>query len=374
MQMFGARRFEFSIRELAGAVGDFGTLIPFTVGYILFCGFDPSGLLVGIGLTNIVLGLIYGLPLPVQPKKVIGTVALAQRWSRSKVLGAGFAVGLVWVVLSFSRRFGDLLGRVPRPVVRGIQLGLAFTLALAAAEMMKPNPIYSLALTVIAFLLLRSRILPSSIFLVLFGLAYALATGSLHLGDISMSLSLPELQTFSLNDLFYGFVYAGFAQLFLTLTNAVVATVALIRDLFPDRTDVTPRNLIANMGVMNILTPFIGGMPLCHGAGGLAAQYLFGARTGGAILMEGLIEMTLGLLFAGSLLAIFTSFPLFVVGVMLFLASIELGKVSLKVEGNEEALVMLFTATVSTTFNIAVGFLSGLLLHAALEKGIIKGV
>ena len=372
--MVKIRGFEFSLRELAGAVGDFGTLIPFTVGYILFCDFNPTGLLLGIGLTNIILGLIYRLPLPVQPKKVIGSVAIAERWQRTKVLGTGFAVGLIWIALSFSRRFSSLLGRIPRPVVRGIQLGLAFTLALAAAEMVKTNFIYAVPLTIIAFLLLRSRILPSSLFLVLFGFVYALATGVLHPTDISVSLSLPEFQIFSLNDVFFGFIYAGFAQLFLTLTNAVVATVALVRDLFPERIDVTPRNLIANMGVMNVLTPFIGGIPLCHGAGGLAAQYLFGARTGGAILMEGLIEITLGLFFAGSLLAIFTSFPIFVVGVMLFLASIELGKVSLKVEEKEEALVMLFTATVSTAFNIAAGFFSGLLFYAALEKGIIKNV
>ena len=59
--------FEFSLRELAGSFGDFGTLMPFTIGYIVFCGFEPAGLLLGIGLTNIFLALVYRLPLPVQP-------------------------------------------------------------------------------------------------------------------------------------------------------------------------------------------------------------------------------------------------------------------------------------------------------------------
>lgn len=95
----------------------------------------------------------------------------------------------------------------------------------------------------------------------------------------------------------------------MTLINALVATVALVHDLFPDRRDVTPQNLILNMGLMNVTTPFIGGMPLCHGAGGLAAQYLFGARTGGALFMEGAIEIFLGLFCAQSILAIFTAFP-----------------------------------------------------------------
>jgi predicted benzoate:H+ symporter BenE len=337
----------------------------------VICGFNPTGLLLGIGLTNILLALVYRLPLPVQPKKLIGSVALAEGWTVNRVLGAGFSVGLVWVVLAFSKRFSRLLRRVPNGVVRGIQLGLAFTLALAGAEMIMVNALYAAPLMVVAFLLLRSRILPSSIFLLIFGFIFAVTSGSLNLSDISVGFSLPSLYLFTLDDMFYGFIYAGFAQLFLTLTNAVVATVALVHDLFPERRDVTPRNLIANMGAMNLVTPFIGGMPLCHGAGGLAAQYLFGARTGGAILLEGLIEVSLGLFFGGSLLTIFASFPLFVVGVMLLFASLELGRVSFKVE-EEEFIVMLFTALISTAFNIAVGFAAGLLLYAALEKEIIK--
>jgi predicted benzoate:H+ symporter BenE len=366
------RGFEFSLREFAGSLGDFGTLIPFTVGYIVICGFDPTGLLLGIGVTNVLLALVYRLPLPVQPKKVIGSVALSEAWPVSRVLGAGFSVGLVWVLLSISGRLSALLERVPRGVVRGIQLGLALNLALAGAEMINENSLLAAPLLVAAFLLLRSRFIPSSIFLVLFGFAFSVATGGLNLGEVSVGLSLPRLHTFTLDDMVYGFVYAGFAQLFLTLTNAVVATIALVHDLFPESEGVTPRNLIANMGAMNVLTPFIGGMPLCHGAGGLAAQYLFGARTGGAILMEGLLEITLALLFSGSLLTIFTSFPLFVVGVMLLMASFELGRVSIRLEERSEVPVMVLAAMLSVAFNIAVGFVGGLAFHVAQEKGLIS--
>lgn len=364
--------FEFSIREFAGSLGDFGTLIPFTLGYITLCGFSPTGLLLGIGLTNIALALIYRLPLPVQPKKVIGSVALAEGWPMNRVLGAGFSVGLIWVLLSFSRRLSSLLERVPESVVRGIQLGLAFTLAMAGAEMVSKDLLIVAPLMAMAFLLLRNRVLPSSIFLVLFGFTYAIVTGSLSVSDISLGISLPNLHLFSIDELIYGFIYAGFAQLFLTLTNAVVATVALIHDLFPSRRDITPRNLIVNMGAMNLVTPFIGGMPLCHGAGGLSAQYLFGARTGGAILMEGLLEVSLGLFFSDSLLAIFNSYPEFIVGIMLILASLELGRVAFKKIEEVDALVLLFTALISTAFNIALGFVAGILLFIALEKKIIK--
>ncbi len=363
--------FEFSVREFAGSLGDFGTLLPFTVGYIVICGFDPAGLLFGVGLTNIFLALIYRLPLPVQPKKVVGSVALSQAWTVPQVLGTGFSLGLLWILLSLSNRLSDLLMKVPKPVVRGIQLGLAISLALTGAEMMKPQLALSLLFLGLGYLMLRNKYLPGSIFLVLFGFIYSIYTGELILSDIQLGISLPTLHIFSLDDIIYGFIYAGFAQLFLTLTNAVIATVSLIHELFPDRTDVTPKNLIMNMGIMNLTTPFIGGMPLCHGAGGLAAQYMFGARTGGAALMEGLLEVTLGLFFSRSIQSLFTAFPSFITGVMLLMTSVELGKIAFKVE-NMNTSIVLFTALVSAVFNIALGFTAGMLIYIAVEKNLIN--
>jgi len=363
--------FEFSIREFAGSLGDFGTLLPFTVGYIVICGFDPAGLLFGIGLTNIFLALIYRLPLPVQPKKVVGSVALSHAWTVPQVLGTGFSLGLIWILLSLSQQLSNLLMKVPKPVVRGIQLGLAISLALTGAELMKPQLALSLLFLGLGYLMLRNKYLPGSIFLVLFGFIYSIYTGELILSDIQLGISLPTLHIFSLDDIIYGFIYAGFAQLFLTLTNAVIATVSLIHELFPDRTDVTPKNLIMNMGIMNLTTPFIGGMPLCHGAGGLAAQYMFGARTGGAALMEGLLEVALGLFFSRSIQSLFTAFPEFITGVMLLMASVELGKIAFKVE-NMNTSIVLFTALVSAVFNIAIGFCAGIVLHYAVKNQIVS--
>ena len=238
--------------------------------------------------------------------------------------------------------------------------------------MVQPNLLMTIPLIIIAFLLLRNKFIPAAIFLILFGFIYAIVIGNLSLNEINIGFSLPQLSLFSLNDMLYGFIYAGFAQLFLTLTNAVVATVALVHDLFPDRKDVTARNLIGNMGAMNITTPFIGGIPLCHGAGGLSAQYLFGARTGGAIFMEGIMEISLGLFFSQSLVNIFTAFPLFIVGVMLLMTSFELGKISLKIQRTNEIYVTVVTALLATVLNMAIGFIGGIILYIALKKRLYK--
>jgi MFS superfamily sulfate permease-like transporter len=112
-------------------------------------------------------------------------------------------------------------------------------------------------------------------------------------------------------------------------------------------------------------------MPLCHGAGGLAAQYMFGARTGGAALMEGLLEVALGLFFSRSIQSLFTAFPEFITGVMLLMASVELGKIAFKVE-NMNTSIVLFTALVSAVFNIAIGFCAGIVLHYAVKNQIVS--
>jgi hypothetical protein len=74
--------FEFNLREPAGSMGDFGTLFPLAIGYIAVNGLNPAGLFIMLGLTNIAQGLIYHLPMPLQPKKVIAVAAI------------GFATGL----------------------------------------------------------------------------------------------------------------------------------------------------------------------------------------------------------------------------------------------------------------------------------------
>src|SRR4030042_1583831 len=100
--------FEFNLRELAGSMGDFGTLFPLAIGYIAVCGLDPAGFLVMMGLANIATGLIYKLPMPIEPMKVLAVVAIAPRRTPSMIYASGFAVGVVWLVLAG----GGVLGRV----------------------------------------------------------------------------------------------------------------------------------------------------------------------------------------------------------------------------------------------------------------------
>ena len=107
------RPLKFNIRQLAGSMGDFGTLFPLAVGYIAICGMEPTGLLVMIGLANIATGLIYRLPLPIEPMKVIAITAIAQRWEPSLIFATVVATGLVWIIIPATKLMGRIAGIVP---------------------------------------------------------------------------------------------------------------------------------------------------------------------------------------------------------------------------------------------------------------------
>ena len=132
--------------------------------------------------------------------------------------------------------------------------------------------------------------------MVALGIILIIWNQSLVLSDIQFRLPIFTFQIPQWENILWGMLFAGIAQLFLTLTNVMIATVSLIKELFPEKDEkVTPSDLALNMGIMNIFTPFLGGIPLCHGSGGLASQYAFGARTGGSMILEGLLEIFLGL-------------------------------------------------------------------------------
>ena len=362
--------FEFSIRELAGSMGDFGTLLPLTIGYITVCGLNPTGLLVMLGLTNIVTGLVYRLPMPLQPMKVLAVMAIAQEWAPEKVYTAGLVMGVVWFLMGATSAMAFVARVTPKSVVRGIQLSLAVLLATQGLKMIGVGwQSWALAAVAVAVaLVLRdNRYAPAALVLTVLGVAIMGFRG--QLGALrSVALSLPPLTHVDLRQVWPALRDGGLAQIPLTATNAVIATAALISSYWPDRR-VTERQLSFNMGVMNVILPFFGGMPQCHGAGGLAGQYYFGARTGGTNIMEGLIEVALGLFLGSSVVALFSAFPMPIVGVMMVVVGIELLKFAKGLRLNRELAPVVVTILGSVAVDMAVGFAAGMAVHYAVCRG-----
>ncbi|MBI5788080.1 MAG: hypothetical protein HZA78_04405 [Candidatus Schekmanbacteria bacterium] len=354
------KSYEFSLRELSGSLGDFGTLFPLALGYINICGLNPAGLLIMMGLANIVTGLIYQLPMPIEPMKVLAIMAIASHWKPSLVYASAFGMGIIWLFIAVTG-IGDWIAKITSaPVVRGIQISLGILLMLEAIKLIADSRLLGLLSIFIILTLRNNKHLPAAIVLVLLGLFIMLIKGDLT--RVGWGFNLPGLTAFTAGEVWLALKTGGLAQIPLTATNAVIATAALISAYWPDKA-VGEKKLALNMGIMNLIVPFFGGMPMCHGAGGLAGQYYFGARTGGANILEGLIEISLGLFFAPFLVKLFSAFPGSIFGAMLLLVGFELVKTVKSVWQAKEIIPAGVTVLVSLFWNMAWGFLVGLVFY-----------
>lgn len=348
------------MRELSGSMGDFGTLFPFAVGYIVVCGLNPAGFLVMMGLANIVTGLIYGLPMPIEPMKVLGVVAIAQHWSPSMVYASGFAMGITWLLMAVTGIMDRIAKITPLSVIRGIQIALGVLLAVEAFKMISGWWLLGIISIIIVLVLRTNRYAPAAIVLMVIGVIIALSKGQLNAQP--PAFQLPPFTHFQLKEVWDSMVKAGFAQIPLTATNAIIATSALIKKYWPEK-PVPEKRLSLNMGIMNMVLPFFGGMPLCHGAGGLAGQYYFGARTGGTNILEGIIEITMGLFLASSIFTLFSSFPTAIIGAMMLLVGIELTRFAKDIRPGKDLIPMAATVIGALVGNMFIGFIAGLLSH-----------
>ncbi len=361
---------KFTLREFGGAFGDWGTLIPFVIGYISIVGLSPAGIFLTLGLTNIVMGIKFDLPLPVQPQKTIGTVAISKKWDPNIVISTGFGTGLVWFILGFSKKLNQIVSKVPIIAVRGIQLGLALILGWTGIKLFSDNLILGFISILIILILIKNKPIPSAIILTFGGILLMFFSGVVNFSELEFGVPLLTFQIPLWNNLLIGMLYAGIAQIFLTLTNVMVATVVLIKELFPEKEFVDANTLAFNMGAMNLINPFLAGMPLCHGSGGLMAQYAFGARTGGSMILEGIMEIILGLFFSETLLLLFIKFPMAILGAMLIYTAILLGKIAFKDFNIKSFPIVLISALICHFLNIALGFLIGLILFYIFKNKI----
>lgn len=357
--------YEFSFRELAGSMGDFSTLFPLAIGYIVVVGLNPAGFLIMMGLVNIITGLYYKLPMPLQPKKVIAATAIAQAWTPGMVYSTGFFLGILWLLLGFTNAIKKIVKLTPNCVAKGILVALGISLFIKGFEMFKASLVIGFVALLVIMLLKNNKKFPAMIILILFGLGIMAYKGQLK-GILEFSFTLPPLTMISLKDMHKGVLLAGLAQIPLTLTNAVIVVTSLIREYFPKRA-ISEKKVLLGTGIINTVVPFFGGFPMCHGSGGLAGQYAFGARTGGANIMEGLIEISLGLFLAKSIVNLFSLFPLAITGAMLIFVAFNLALFAKNIKGKDLA-IMALTVTASLAGNLAVGFIIGLVGYYGVEK------
>jgi predicted benzoate:H+ symporter BenE len=369
---------EYNKMEFAGAFGDLGTLIPFVVGYITLNKMDPLGILVAFGLFKIFVGLYFRTPVPIQPMKAIGGMAISHAGTvtHGMIWGSGIFTGLFWLLMGLTGAITWIEKITTKPVVRGIMMGLGLSFVVEGLNMMRGEPLFAIGGVIITLLLLNSKRFPAMLVLLGYGIVLALVQRPELLKDlshISIRFRFPEL-TFtrmSWQDLFAGFVILGLPQAPLTLGNAVIGTVAENNQYFTDR-KITAKTISIDHGVMNLASTFMGGIPMCHGAGGMAGHIRFGARTGGALVILGVMVLLTGLFLSDSVTLIFQVFPRSILGVILFFAGVELALVIKDVKLKKQNLFVLLITAGTAIWNMGVAYLAGLLLYYSLQRRWIR--
>ncbi|MEK6537385.1 MAG: molybdate transporter family protein, partial [Actinomycetota bacterium] len=152
-------------------------------------------------------------------------------------------------------------------------------------------------------------------------------------------------------------------QVPVTFGNSVVATTDVAHSYFKKRAKrVTPKALCASLGIANTAIGLLGGMPVCHGSGGVTAHYRLGARSGGAAVLMGVLLVSLALLFGDSAVYLILMLPLPLLGAFMIYVGIEYARLVLE----------LFEHKLSLLVAVAMGVLS--LLWGNIAVGMVIGV
>ncbi len=313
------------LKDASGALGDLGTLLPLSLGAIGVAGLAPTPVLLGFAIFYIATGLYYRLPIPVQPMKAVTAVLLTTQASAESLMASGVLIGAILLLLGSTGWINWFARFLPRSVLSGLQLGLGLLLASMSLGLIAtslPVGLVTLALLAIVFWTLPH--LPAA----LLGLCVSVAIG-IMVGAPTLTLNAADVATFSMPELpsidawMQGFSVLTLPQLALTLTNAIVLTSLMAEDYFgTEARRVTPARLSVSTGLANLFMVPLGALPMCHGAGGLAAHYRFGARTGMAPVLLGVALLAVAVVPGG--LSFLAAIPAAGLGALLMVAAVEL--------------------------------------------------
>lgn len=365
------QKIKFNKQEFAGAFGDIGTDFPLIVAMILAANLHAPSVLIVYGLMQILTGLTYKIPMPVQPLKAMATLVIAQKIAGPVLLGAGLSIGVVMLFLSLTGLLDKLTKLVPKAVIRGLQLGLGISLcSLACKEYIAADKLWGYVLAFGAFLIviffIDNKKLPASILVIGLGFLYAFIVNvDFQALFQAVGISFPRTTVPTVEDVSKGFVLLALPQIPLSLGNSIMATKQVTSDLFPERTDLTVKKIGITYSLMNLIVPFVGGVPVCHGAGGMIGHYTFGGRTGGSVIIYGLLYIGIGVFFGNSFEEVIKVFPLPILGVILLIEGISLMLLVKDTVQDKKGFVIAILVG-ALAFGLPYGFMVSMIVGTAL--------
>jgi sulfate permease, SulP family len=380
--------FKFNRIEFAGSLGDLGTLLPIAIAMIVLNGLNVTNVMVTVGVFYIAAGLYFRVPVPVQPMKVIGAYAIAVGLTPTQIIAASLWMGVIVLFLGTTSLIHWIGKYTPKCTIRGVQLGVGIILMSKGLNfMIKPDPnlaiqtigaintgiILGIIGMIMTFLLLDNRKIPAAVLVVAGGMAVGLVIGKpVKWEALKIGFHLPRLMPYGIpswGDIMWVLPALVLPQIPMTIGNAILSNTDVMHEYFGERAQRASYRSIANsQGIANIFSFALGGIPMCHGAGGMAAMYRFGARTAAANVMIGAIFVALAILFGQNALPILNLLPMSVLGVLLVFAGAQLALMINDLTERKDLFVALIMLGITLTVNLAVAFLSGIVIAYALKS------
>jgi MFS superfamily sulfate permease-like transporter len=342
--------------DVTGAIGDSVTVVPIVVAVGALSDVALAPVLVWFGVAQVVWGGYYGVPVSVEPMKALAALAIAGSLSAIGLAAAGLLVGGVLLVVGATGLLGRVNDLVGQPVVRGVQLAVALVLFETAVGLGAKDPVLAGVAVVVALLVALVSVRASALAVVVVGAAVALVDA----GGVTPSLpafSLVVPSTAALLDA--ATVEAAVGQLAMSVGNAAVATALLLDEYFA--ADATADDLAASMGVTNLLAVPFGAIPMCHGSGGVAGKYAFGARTPAANVVLGVLYVLAAVVAVG----VVAAFPMAMLGVVLAAVATQLASTSLD---TDQVALTVGVGVVGLFVGVGVAFFGGLLADLSRRR------
>jgi len=395
-------KISFNRMEWAGSVGDLGTLLPLAFGMIMINGLSPTGLFLTVGLMYIVAGSYFRVPIAVQPMKVVSAYGIAMALTPGVITGSGMLLAALLLFLGATGLVNFVSKVVPKPVIRGVQMatgvlllskGAALVVGTNSFQTMRgavepflavqsigPVPmsvVTGVIFGVITLFLLKSKKYPAGLVVVVCGALFGMAFGAWReLTTLQVGFHLPEILPFGMPtgmDFTYALLALVAPQIPMTMGNAVIANRDLSFEYFGGESRrVTDRTLCISMGLSNVFGSLVGGMPVCHGAGGLAAHYAFGARTHGSNLIIGGLFVGLAVFLGAGSVNVLHLLPMGVLGVLLFFSGSQLALTIQDVESRSDLFIIVIMLGITLAANLAWAFGVGICLTYLLQRGKIS--
>lgn len=380
--------FIFNRMEFAGSLGDLGTLLPIAIAMIVLNGLNATNVMLAVGLFYIAAGLYFRVPVPVQPMKVIGAYAIAIGLTPTQIIAASLWMSIVVLFLGTTGLIHVIARYTPKSTIRGVQLGVGIILMSKGLNfMIKPDPhlamqtigvvntgiILGIVGLIVTFLLLDNRKIPAAVLVVLGGIVVGLFIGKpVKWEELKIGFYLPRFFPYGLpswSDIFWVLPVLVLPQIPMTIGNAILSNTDVMHEYFGEEAQRASYRSIANsQGIANIFSFVLGGIPMCHGAGGLAAMYRFGARTAAANVIIGVIFVTLAILFGQNALIILNLLPLSLLGVLLVFAGAQLALMVNDLTQRKDLFVALIMLAITLTVNLAAAFLCGIVIAYVLKS------